>query len=325
MFLMVLLTSIPPVSRWLCRIVGVTGQWLAHLLLAIASVVGMAGYIGVVRPVPDASLSAVVAVYLSGALWILGTGYRYVRRRRTPARIESDRSYSESTEVVVRCNSRISAFPGCYFYVYFPRRFSFGSLHFDIFVNSLPLMLAWGPDAGDGSSKEELITFILWHGSRTPKSVLKSGQEILLDGPYGPDINAAACTTMVLAARGPGIVGLLSFARHQVGRYKHMSSRREKRRVDLLWVLDDVGQQDLVGNKLRELQDMDQDSVRSSSPGTAFAKNRQEYRCLASIPVAHEQEEREVAVQRERSLLDLVLRRQSRGLSRKPDVGLSVR
>jgi predicted ferric reductase len=262
-----LLTSIPPVLQWLCRIIGVTGWWLAHLLFAIASVVGMAGYIGVVRPVADASLSAVVAVYLSGTLWILGTGYRYIRRRRTPASIKSDRSHSESTEVVVRCTSQISVFPGCYFYVYFSRRYKFGSLHFDIFVHSLPLMLAWGPEAGDGSSKEELMTFILSHGSRTSKFVPHSGQEILLDGPYGQDINAAACTTMVLAASGPGIVGLLSFASHQVGRYKHMSSRKEKRRVDLLWVLDDVCQQDLVGNKLRELQNMDQDSVRSSSPG----------------------------------------------------------
>ncbi|KAK4242972.1 hypothetical protein C7999DRAFT_18590 [Corynascus novoguineensis] len=189
----------------------------------------MAGYIGVVRPVADASLSAVVAVYLSGAFWILGTGYRYIRRRRTPASIKSDRSHSESTEVVVRCSSRISVFPGCYFYVYFPRRYSFGSLHFDIFVDSLPLMLA-----GDGSSKEELMTFILSYGSRKSKFVPYSGQEILLDGPYRQDINAAACTTMVLVARGPGIVGLLLFASYQVGRYKHISSRKEKRRVDLL-------------------------------------------------------------------------------------------
>ncbi|KAK3364742.1 hypothetical protein B0T24DRAFT_537301, partial [Lasiosphaeria ovina] len=115
----------------------------------------------------------------------------------------------------------------------------------------------------DDSPKEKLITFIISHNNRTSGFVpFHNGQEILLDRPYGRDINATACTTIVLVARGPGIVGLLSFASHQVGRYKDKNSRKEKRRVDILWVLDDVGQQDLVGNRLRELQNMDQDSVR---------------------------------------------------------------
>jgi len=69
------MTSTPVMFQWLRRITDVTGWWLAYLLFAIASVVGMAGYLGVAHPVADASLFAVVAVYYSGALWILGTGY----------------------------------------------------------------------------------------------------------------------------------------------------------------------------------------------------------------------------------------------------------
>jgi hypothetical protein len=262
-----LLTLVPPVCWGIRRIFGIAGWWLVHLLFAIASVVGMAGYVGLVHPVADASLSAVVAIYISGTLWILGTGYRYVRRRRTLASIKSNRAHSESTEVIVRCSPRVSVFPGCYFYVYYKRKLGFKSLHIDMFVDSLPLMLVWGPEASDDSPEEKLITFVISHGSCTSGLLqLCSGQEILLDGPYGRDMKATACTTMVLAARGPGIVGLLSFASHQVGQHKHKSSRKEKPRVDILWVLDDAGQQDLVGNKLWELQNMDQDSVRSSSP-----------------------------------------------------------
>ena len=258
---------------WFRRVFGLPGWWLVHLLLAFASVVGTARYLGVPHLMTEPSFSIDVAIYLSGVVWFFGVIYRYRKRRRTLASIKSDESHSGSTEIIVSCSPRLRAFPGCYFYAYYPRRFGFKFLHFDILVDSVPLMLAWAPEPSVNSSKEKLgsskekLAFIVSHGNRKSRpKPFDEGQEILLDGPYGQDIKATACTTMVLAARGPGIIGLLSFASYQVSRYKHKKSREEKLRVDILWVLDHVGQQDLVGNRLRNLQDMDKDSVRNSSP-----------------------------------------------------------
>ncbi|KAK0702714.1 hypothetical protein B0H67DRAFT_558329 [Lasiosphaeris hirsuta] len=236
-FLSILLTSIPPAIRWFRRTTG-AGWWLAHLLFSFASLVGMAGYIGVVQPIADATLAGVVAIYVSGALWILGTGYRYIRRRRALVRIVYDISHSRSREIVVRSSHGIPAFPGCYFYVYYPSRWGFKSLSFNTFVDSLPLSLAWISDDDNDALRRDL-TFIVSHNNGTPRfAPLNSGDEILLDGPYGRDINPAELDTIVLTARGSGIIGLLSFAYYQVAKEQHQGSRRQKQRVDILWVLD---------------------------------------------------------------------------------------
>ena len=298
----------------------------------MASITGIAGYVGVIRPIADASLSAVVAVYLSGLLWVMGTAYRFVRRRRVLAKVQSCESDSKWVELTVKCRSRISVFPGCYFYVYYPRRYGFKSLHLDAFVDNFPLPVAWIPE----KSKGNLITFIISKdlyqrgkskGSDKSKvEPFKSGMEILLEGPYGHDVNATARTTTVLAAHGPGIIGLLSFASSQVRHEKdreYQVGRRGKRRLNLLWVLEHVSQQDVVGNKLRELQKIDLQSVRRPSSTPALvANNGREYCCLAFVPAAHKCEARKVAIRAKRgkqAILDMVFSRKLQGESESPD------
>ncbi|TPX11400.1 uncharacterized protein E0L32_007819 [Thyridium curvatum] len=213
----------------------------------------MAGYIGVLHPVADASLSAIIAIYLSGALWIGGLVVRYFTRRRMVAYIESDIKHHDSTEIRIHHKKPLSLFPGCYFYLSYPSNFGFKSLHFSMFVNSLALTPTRDPGNNDGQ-----ISFVLSHRDSKARLLrFPVGQQILLDGPYGQDIDATACTTMVLVAQGAGIVGVLAFVCRQVERFKSKSDRKEKLRVDVLWVLDHYIQQDLVGSQLRELQELD--------------------------------------------------------------------
>jgi len=169
-------------------------------------------------------------------------------------RIVRDTSHLQSREIVVRSSHRIPTFPGCYFYVYYPSRWGSKSSYFKMFVDSLPLSLAWISD-------DRELTFFISRNNGIPRfAPLNSGDEIILDGPYGRDINPAELDTILLVARGLGIIGILSFAYYEVAKAPQ-GSRQQNQRVDILWVLDHANQQDLVGNKLLQLQEIAQNSV----------------------------------------------------------------
>ena len=228
----------------------------------------MAGYVGVVGHAIDVSFLAVVAIWLAALLWIVGFVYNCIKRRRTRATIrELTEQPGLSTELVVRCKPRFPVFPGCYFYIDSPRKPGAHFFGFRNEVNGLPLALVCDTKESEGAQKERLVTFIISHAHRKSSlPLLRIEQDIVLDGPYGPDIRVTNCATMVLAAQGPGILGLLSFARHQVDQFKSKKLRHHKRRVAILWVLDHFTQQGLCGSHLQDLQNLDPDSVRSPSP-----------------------------------------------------------
>lgn len=119
------------------------------------------------------------------------------------------------------------------------------------------------------------LHFLISHTGHHSKSLetVRKGQFLRLDGPYGRDLHLQSYETVVLAAKGMGILGVLPFARHLAERRNHDEGVRSKssrlkdstepvfgdlsRHVDLIWWLENRDQEDWVAEQLKLLQKLD--------------------------------------------------------------------
>ena len=129
-----------------------------------------------------------------------------------------------------------------------------------------------------GGVSELIFLLTRAHGyhRRLLKSILP-GSRLRLDGPYGKDLKLHTFETVVLTAKGLGILGILPFALHLAARRRHDNKLRDKsarlrdssepvfgdlsRNVDLIWWLEHDDQDRWVQDQLRILQGVD-DKVR---------------------------------------------------------------
>jgi len=146
--------------------------------------------------------------------------------------------------VRVRAPRAIPTQPGCYFYVHLP--------HKHIFESCLAPVAWWDRTAKDST---EEFTFLLedkWASGLNKKS------QVRLDGPYGKKINVGQYKTIILAANGMGISGVLSFAlsvlsRRQSDMEKRVSRRDKVDKLDLYWKLDHTSNFQWVSDFFQEL------------------------------------------------------------------------
>ncbi|KAK2609306.1 hypothetical protein QQS21_002087 [Conoideocrella luteorostrata] len=106
-----------------------------------------------------------------------------------------------------------------------------------------------------------------------PLATMDEWKRVRLDGPYGKDHRLQNFETVLLTAKGMGIVGVLPFALHLAKRRRRDDDVRRKearlrdsndpvfgdlsRRVDLIWWLEDNDQEVWVSKQLKRLQVLD--------------------------------------------------------------------
>jgi NAD(P)H-flavin reductase len=136
-------------------------------------------------------------------------------------------SYSgdmDAVTVTVRLKKPIEVRPGSYFYLYLPSRWAKYN-----FLHSVTAMVYWyPPEDGPGAVRE--VTFLLSRASYNAAIVttLREGQFILLDGPYGQDLQLHKHQNVVLAAKGIGIAAILPLALDIGARRRHDDIVRTK-------------------------------------------------------------------------------------------------
>lgn len=195
--------------------------------------------------------------------------------------VQDVRVYQGATHVRVSCRRRaIPTSAGSYYYVVFPGHlFRYSLLH------SRPLMVLWRhPDQVSAGAGD--LTFLISHQDRHRHAFhWEPGQRLLLDGPYGRDLGFHHYETVILAAKGIGIAGVLASALHLLERHKHdvtikkAASKTSKsalfrdttRKVDVFWTLEHPSQVEWVASELRSLQALDDNNVGSRDLPSALA------------------------------------------------------
>lgn len=139
------------------------------------------------------------------------------------------------------------------------------------------------PSAKEAASKEaSTINFLMTNEGHHGRSLLgvRKGQDLQLVGPFGKDLRLHRFETVILAARGIGILGILPFALNLAARKQQDSVVRDKasrlddsdetvfrdvtRKVDLVWWLDYNDQERWVMDQFATLQSFDPENVSSS-------------------------------------------------------------
>lgn len=157
----------------------------------------------------------------------------------------------------LKCERQLRVFPGCYFYV-FPSR--------KLRLSSYRVVPKWYEPASAESARS--VDFFI--AKDRPR--LQMDQRWLIDGPYGHDLKLHRFENVMLAAKGVGVIGVLSFALNLLERQQHDKREIEAHgkastalhrdatnKVFILWRLDYNAQDQLVAKHLRELQLVDED------------------------------------------------------------------
>lgn len=198
-----------------------------------------------------------IIVLVSGGFWVLTTIYMCIRLMfyATGASIiDKTSDYDDDFEVsriTVSCNRRFHHYPGSYFYI-FP---SGSFFHYNL-LTSYPMAVLWyEPNIKEDSTE---LTVLVLH-SRPLKSLrFMKGEKLLIDGPYGQDLNLRYFKSVMLTAHGAGILGVLSIARSL---WERRRSDDVLRRVNIFWSLDQNSQGEWAAPYLRRLQELDADNV----------------------------------------------------------------
>lgn len=189
---------------------------------------------------------------------------------RTYAEVTRQQEDGYATRVTLKAARPVEFFPGCYFYIFFH-----GPLPFYDLFHGYPMMpfCADADHVTSGVASE--LSFLISHTGHHARSLntVRKGQFLRLDGPYGRDLQLQSYETVVLAAKGMGIVGVLPFARHLAERRAYDDGARGaaarlrdskepvfgdlSRNVDLIWWLDDPQQEEWVAEQLKQLQKVD--------------------------------------------------------------------
>lgn len=177
-------------------------------------------------------------------------------------------------EVVVQLklvtDKPVKVFPGCYFYVFFN-----GPLPFYDLFHGYAMTPFWGSPKQFINGKVSDPTFLITRKGHHANSLgcVSSGDSLRLDGPYGRDLKLYRFETVVLTAKGIGIVGVLPFALQLAGRRQRDDEARSRharlrdssepvfadfsRNVDVIWWLEHDYQDQWVADQLKSLQELD--------------------------------------------------------------------
>jgi predicted ferric reductase len=243
-----------------------------HLILAITT-------IGVLiwHSVPGSFYQIIIPV-AALLLWSLNRAWRWWRAESSqksqwltkfyydsPTGQLSDRKLA-ALKLSIELKREMVVGPGSYVYLIF-RGLRFTDKH-----QAHPFMIFWWEDSEDIpptkrlmqtannlSSPPQTLHFLIHprNGLTARLALENSLESIDLDGPYGQDLHLELYDTVILVAKGIGIVSMLPYAKHLI---KWKSSPTHKRRVltrklDLYWELDENCQERWVGEYLNELRD----------------------------------------------------------------------
>lgn len=198
-----------------------------------------------------------IVLLVSGVLWVLNTGYVYIRLSfyATGGTIIDESGDSEISRITVSCRRPFRHFPGSYFYIFPP-----GSVFHYSLLTSYPMAALWyEPDIeGKGST----VTFLVVHSGPLRSLRFRKGERLLMDGLYGQDLNLKSFESVMLVAHGTGIVGVLSIAR-TLWECRHDNVLC---RVNIFWNLDRNSQGEWASEYLKCLQKLDGGNVSTVFP-----------------------------------------------------------
>ncbi|KAM7190660.1 hypothetical protein V8F33_009324 [Rhypophila sp. PSN 637] len=266
-FLAVLLLSLP----WLRRMQGAAFHGV-HRILYVAGMTGLVWHVLLTQ-----SVLHEVLVFVACGLWVLSHAYRVVSRWRS-AEVMEKWSNSEVTRLRLRTRRTVAAFPGSYFYLYMPGSY----LNYNLLRSSAVMMLS-SDVRQTATGKTSDFQILAGRQSRHLRQLqtIQKGDRMLLDGPYGKDLQLSKYETVILTAKGMGILSILPMALHLAARKDYDDSVRSQshledptlglatgpsavpvfrdatRRIDLLWRLEHNDQEGWVADQLKALQDLD--------------------------------------------------------------------
>lgn len=224
---------------------------------------------------------AQILVLVAFGLWTLSHLLRIVFRWRKAYVIEEWHD-SEVTRLRLRTRRPVSAFPGSYFYLFLPGSY----MHYNL-IRSSAVMVLWSDPKQWMSGKTTDLHILASRRSRHLRLLgnVEKEDSLLLDGPYGMNLELQAYETVVLTAKGIGIISILPMMLHLAARRSHDNALRSQqsdsalrlpiaskdptmsvfrdvtRRVDLIWILEDNDQEAWVAKQLQTLQDLDPKNV----------------------------------------------------------------
>lgn len=223
------------------------------------------------------SLLHKVLVFVACGLWLLSHAYRVARRQS--AVVTEKWTDSEVIRLRLRTSRPVAAFPGSYFYFHPPARWPKYNR-----LRCYAVMMLWSDVEQTGTGTTTDFYILVAQQSRYLRQFLtiEMGNRILLDGPYGQDLQLHRYETVILTAKGMGIVSVLPMALHLAARKAYDDSVRSRsnpdedptthpqapsaaasvfrdatRRIDLLWRLEHNNQDKWVADQLKALQELD--------------------------------------------------------------------
>ena len=162
----------------------------------------------------------------------------------------------EVSRITLSCNRRFHHFPGSYFYI-----FPSGSLFRYNLLAGYPMAVLWyEPDIEKDSTE---MAFLVLHSRPLESLRFRKNERLLIDGPYGQDLNLEYFESVMLAAHGAGILGVLSIARRL---WERRRSDDALRRVNIFWSLEQSSQGKWAATYLRRLQKLDAGNVSTLFP-----------------------------------------------------------
>jgi len=162
--------------------------------------------------------------------------------------------------VTVRLRRPLSIRPGQYVYLFF------SDMGIRRRLQAHPYSIAWWDDSLNAMN----LSFLIQPQSGISSELIarNSIRKVIIDGPYGKDLKLDDCETVILIAKGIGISGIISYARHMT--YRRVSKDKDHeayrrglitRKLDVFWVMEDNCQQDWASEWIQNLQSKDAEKV----------------------------------------------------------------
>ena len=250
-----------------------------HYLLAAVSLGGLLWHVIGVDP------TKVIFPILLASLWLLGfVPYLYSWRIRSRdvqikkfyrERTIGQRTYREIdvVRVDIELMHPVAIKPGQYVYLRVRGR----DFHLSDKFQTHPFMITWWdskestPRVQDVSgSKAPSITILIQPANGLTRRISNTEflQGVSFEGPSGHSLPLEEYENVALVAKGIGLAGILSYAKHIID-LKYDPKRKRKvltRKLDLYWELDDNSQEDWGGPFLKDLQSRSKTVRSRSSP-----------------------------------------------------------
>lgn len=208
-----------------CLARAILGRWflLSHRVMTLS---GLGGMLWHVLKQPQVDAQCVVGI--SAVIWVIFTVYRLCRLfgRRLSAEIVHIRGDSGILEVEVELRRPVRVAPGTYFNIFFP-----GVVAPYALLHSYSAVAYWHhPDDVTPCERISNISFLLSRrGSHAVAlAQLAKSQRVLLEGPFGKNLNLNRYENIILAAEGIGIAGVLPLALELAERKRHDDRIRDE-------------------------------------------------------------------------------------------------